>query len=329
MSVTLAGGGPLVENEAYEYVQLPVIPRERLERLPGVPFLRDENVYEEASYAPGLARWYRPGAFDVTVTCSYPFVNWVLRRGRQRPPHLFITQNGDWPAYSNDAEFRFFGCDGLVCTNPGFFERNRARWPSALIPNGVDTSVFVPGRAERSRFGLPQDAPVVLMVSALIESKRVLPAVRAVAEVPDAHLLVAGDGPQRGEVDALAKELMPGRFVRTTVSSAEMPDLYRAADVFLHMRLHESFGNVYVEALSTGLPIVAHRSDTLEWILGDHGDLIDTESHRDLVDAIERACSATRDPVDVSARHDAAVERFGWARIARDYRTFIEEILEN
>ena len=72
-------------------------------------------------------------------------------------------------------------------------ERNEDRWFSSLIPNGVDPRVFKPGPGPRTKFDLPTDAPVILMVSALIPSKNVLEGIRAVARLPDAHLVVAGD----------------------------------------------------------------------------------------------------------------------------------------
>ena len=327
-SVTVAGTGAPDPDEPYDYVRLPVVRRERLERLPQVPFFRNEYAYEEATFAPGLARWYRPSQFDLTVTASYPFVSWVLRRGRHRPPHVFITQNGDWPAQSDDAEFKFFACDGLVCTNPGFYERNRTRWPSVLIPNGADTSKFTPGLGDRTRFGLPADATVVLMASALIETKRVDAAVRAVAEVPGAYLVVAGDGPMRDQIDALAAAHLPGRFARTVVSSDEMAELYRCADVFLHTTLHESFGNVYVEALATGLPIVAHRSETLEWILGDDADLVDTTDQQELVCALKRACDDPSTQADRDARHAVAAARFDWTHVSAQYEAFFRQVVE-
>ena len=114
-----------------------------------------------------------------------------------RPQHVFVTENGDWPAYANQSEYRFFSCDGLVCTNPDFYERNRVRWRSKLIPNGVDCSRFSPGPGERGAFGLPKDRLVVLMVSALIPSKFIDVGIEAVSQIPDAHLVVAGTGPLR------------------------------------------------------------------------------------------------------------------------------------
>ena len=244
----------------YTFLHAPSIGRERFAAFPSTPLLRNDTAWEELTFAPGLLRQYRPADYDVTLTCSYPFTNWVLRRpalGAQRPPHVFVTQNGDWPAQSNQSEFRFFGCEGLICTNPDFYERNRARWRCKLIPNGVDCERFKPGAGERQRFGLPANRPIVLMVSALIPSKRVALGMEAVSRIPDAHLVVAGDGPLRPAVEAAAKQLLPGRFSLLTVPAAEMPALYRSADVFLHLSLEESFGNVFLEALASGLPVVA------------------------------------------------------------------------
>ena len=322
--VTLMGSGPPRASCPYAYRQVASVRREKFERMPQPPFFRDEGMYEELTFAPGLLRAFDPKDFDVTVTCSYPYVNWVLRRGRSGPKHVFVTQNGDWPAQRLNAEYRFFGCDGLVCTNPDFYDRNQARWPSALIPNGVDVGRFSPGVGDRDEFGIPPDRPIVLMVSALIAGKRVLEAIESVSRVSDAHLVVAGDGPMRDRVDRLASELLPERFTRLTAPADRMGALFRCADLFLHTTLHESFGNVYIEALATGLPVVAHRSSSTEWILGEYADLVDTSQPDVLARAIE---DGLRNPVeDVAARAASAAERFSWERIGADYRAFLGQV---
>src|SRR3546814_15446020 len=57
-----------------------------------------------------------------------------------------------------------------------------------------------------------------------------------------------------------------------------MPALYRSADVFLHMSLLESFGNVFIEAWASGLPVIGHDTERLRWILGAESQMIcDTE----------------------------------------------------
>lgn len=323
--VTVIGTGPERPEMAYSYRRVAAIGRRQLEWMPHVPPFRSETVWEDATFAFNLRRAYRPADFDVTATCNFPFTHWTLRRtgGAAVPPlHLFVTQNGDWPAYSGKSEFRFFGCDGLVCTNPDYQERNRERWRTALIPNGIDPARFAGVNGDRASFGLPEGPPLVLMVSALIDSKRVLDGMRAVAAMPQAHFVVAGDGPLRGQVEALAAEILPGRFTRLTLSSARMPALYRSADVFLHMSLQESFGNVYVEAMAAGLPIVGHDSGRLRWIVGERDTLCDTEDPDSLSRALGIALAIGQgDP-------DPRAGSFSWSEIAMRYRAFAAELME-
>lgn len=323
--VTLVGSGQPIAGREYEFHHVPAADRRRFERWPKVPMLRSEFMYEDLTFAAGLLRAGTFGA-DVTVTCSYPHTSWALRRpvwGRSRPKHVYVTQNGDWAPYAQAAETRLFDCQGLVCTNPIYFERNRARWHSALVPNGIDPAVYQPGEDRRADFDLPTDRPVVLMVSALEPGKRVIEAMRAMALVDDATLIVAGDGPLRDEVDALAADILPGRFRRATFKREQMPHLYRSADLFLHTKIQESFGNVYIEALCTGLPIVAHDDAVSRWILGDQALLVDSTSTDALADGIRRGLSAPRGTAEGIA---AAHARFSWSEVAQQYEDFFETI---
>lgn len=325
-AVTAIGSGPALEDAPYQYLRASVISRERLEKLPNLPALRNETAWEEASFIPGFLRQYRPQDFDVTLTCSYPFLNWVLRartRRGYRPRHVFVTQNGDWPARANNSEYRWFGCDGLVAINPDYFEASKDIYRSALIPNGVDLKRFSPGPPTRQAFGLPPGVPLVLMVSAMIESKRVCDGIEAVSRLPDVHLAVAGDGPLRAELRGKADQLMPGRFHNLTIPASQMPDLYRSADVFLHLSRDESFGNVYVEAMATGLPSVVWDLPRTRWIMGDTGILVRDLDQDDLVGALARALTMPRAPAEQLTR----AQRFSWATIAADYERFLKEVV--
>jgi glycosyltransferase involved in cell wall biosynthesis len=326
-AVTLIGSGPERESTPYRFLHAASIRRERFESFPSIPVLRDECAYEELTFVPHFLRNYRPADYDITVGCSYPFSNWALRRpvlGGIRPPHVFVTENGDWPAHVGKSEYRFFGCEGLVCTNPEFYERNKTRWRCRLIPNGVDCQLFSPGTPHRSDFGLAPDRLVVLMVSALIPSKRVGAGIEAVSQIPDAHLVVAGDGPLRQTIENDAARLLPGRFTRLSVSPDQMPLLYRSADVFLHLSKNESSSLAFLEAMACGLPVVAHESPQLRWIAEDNEFLLDTENLADVAGQIEHARNAGPDR---RQRRLAKVADFSWDKIGSKYREFLEEIL--
>jgi glycosyltransferase involved in cell wall biosynthesis len=323
--VTLIGSGAARTDEPYRYRRATCVPRETFEKWPSIPYLRGHYVYEELTFIPSLLRHYDPAEFDATLTCGYPYVNWALRMPRHghRPKHIFITQNGDWMVQARNWEFKHFSCDGLVCTNPEYFARHRNRFPAALIPNGVDPHCFHPGHAERTTFGLPPDVPIVLIVAALIGSKRVLEGIRAVAAAGKLHLVVAGDGELRESVRKLGHELLGERFHHLVLPRGQMPQLYRAADMLLHMSQDEPFGNIYLEATATGLPVVAHRTPATEWILEDVGYLVDTDDQPAVVDALKQAIAR---PQNVEARRDLIERRFSWGRVAAEYGRFLQEV---
>ncbi len=329
--ITLMGSGIPEEATPYRFLHAASVRREHFERFPSLPILRNEYCYEELSFAPGCLWKYRPEEYDLTVTCSYPFTNWILRRpvlGGRRPRHVFVTHNGDWPpvvarSTARKSEYRFFDCDGLVCINPDFFERNKDHWNCRLIPNGVDCDRFQAGVPQRKEFSLPEDRLIVLMVSALIPNKRIEIGIKAVSLVPDAHLVVAGDGPLRATIAEAAARLLPGRFTRLTAPPEKMPALYRSSDVFLQCSKDEPFPLVFLEAMACGLPIVAHDRPRVRWFVGDDECLVDMDDPAAVAETIGRA----RAP-DAGARQ-RRVRRskdFSWPKIAEKYRIFFQEI---
>lgn len=325
--VTLIGSGAPRANSPYDFYHAPCISRERFERWPVLPYFRGEYVYEELTFLPGLIRAYQPNNFDVTVTCSYPYTSWILRAKRNKtgPKHFFVTQNGDWMCTAKNGEYKHFDCDGLICTNPDYFEQHKKRYASALIPNGVDLDQFTPGVGDRTAFNIPQHVPLALMVSALIPSKRVLEGIRSAARVNGLHLAVAGDGGLRDEVKTLGKELMGDRFHLLKLPREKMPEMYRCADVFLHMSQDEPFGNVYIEALSTGLPVVMHDRPVSRWIVEDQGILVDSSDESAVASALKIALDAKTD-AQIQSRRALVERRFSWQALAKQYYAFFQEV---
>lgn len=325
-TISLIGSGPEREGTLYRFIRANSVPRERFEKFPFVPILRHEYAYEDLTFVPCLARRYRPEAYDVTLTCNYPFTNWVLRRPAlwgHRPPHVYVTENGDWPANSGESEFKWFGCEGLICTNPDFYERNQSRWNCALIPNGIDCDQFKPGPGQPEMFGLPNDRLIILMVSALIQSKRIDAGIEAVSRIPNAHLVVAGTGPLNQRIEFTAAKLLPKRFTILSVPSERMPALYQAANVFLHMSKEEAFGNVFLEAMACGLPVVGHDSARVRWIVGDNQFLVDTDDLNATAAAIAAAADATELAV---TERVARAATFSWTRVGTMYESFLQQI---
>lgn len=328
VEVSLLGSGQTRPGQPYNFIHVSNLPREKFENWPSIPILRTEYAYEELTFLFNLIPLYHPQDFDVTLTCSYPFVNWWLRTARPRPAHVYITQNGDHPAQSNRSEYAWFGCDALICTNHEYFERNQSRWFSRLITNGVDPHRFSPQPVSRETFNLPENTPLALIVSALTPSKRVTVGIQAAAQIPELHLAICGDGPERETVKQLGHQLMPGRIHLLQLPYHHMPDLYRTADIFLHMSMDEPFGNVYLEALATGLPIVAHDRAVTRWILEDTSILVNTLEISRIVQGIKQALQQ-HSPEAINHRRSLVEQRFTWQAVGQQYFNFLKDVLKS
>ena len=325
--VTLFGMGHPKPDDPYRFVHVSGVRRNWFRRIPSLPVMRDETSWEELIFSAALFAKYRPNDFDAVISCSYPFINWLISAraaGDRSPRHLFVTQNGDWPVRSNQREFKYFHCDGIICTNPDYYECHRERWKSVLIPNGVEPDRFRPGPGERSRFGIPPGAPIVLMVSAFIPSKRLVEGIRVVAQLDDAHLIVAGAGPLRSQIMAAGRQLLQDRFHLLELPREEMPALYQTADVLLHMSIDEPSANAYIEAMATGLPVVTHDRPVTRWTFQDVAYLVDTTNSEQVTAALRQAIGEN-EPKLVNERRQRAVDVFAWDSIALKYADFIRD----
>jgi glycosyltransferase involved in cell wall biosynthesis len=103
-----------------------------------------------------------------------------------------------------------------------------------------------------------------------------------------------------------------------------MPALYRSADVFLHLSKEESFGNVFVEAMACGIPVVAHDSPRSRWLVGEDEFLLDTDNSESIAEHIKLACGATE-----AQRQDRVrrAEAFSWPTIGKMYREFLDDVV--
>ncbi|MEV4682637.1 glycosyltransferase [Streptomyces kurssanovii] len=131
-----------------------------------------------------------------------------------------------------------------------------------VVPNGIDAARFrfdASGRrATRRRLGVPADAYVVGGVGRLVPGKRFDVLIEAVAALPDVRLLLAGDGPERDALHALAVRLRAADRIRLLgeCDADGVAALLSAVDLFVSASREEAFGLAVVEALAAGLPVL-------------------------------------------------------------------------
>lgn len=152
-----------------------------------------------------------------------------------------------------------------------------------VISNGIDLHTFNPDPPDPSeretlclRYGLDPDLPVVLHVGRLDVDKQANLVIRASAQAinqVDAQLLIVGDGRQREELIELCANLGIGRFCHFpgfVETNGDLPGLYRLAAVFVTASEIETQGLVILEAMASGLPVVAIKATCIPELVQDN-----------------------------------------------------------
>ena len=159
--------------------------------------------------------------------------------------------------------------------------------PICVVPTGIQLDVFreagqPAGQAARSRYGIPPDAPLLLLVSRLAHEKSVPLALDALTllrrDLPRAKLLLVGTGPLNEMLRADVKDrgLAEAVVFAGALPHEELPGVYAAADVFMFPSTSETQGLVLAEAFAAGLPVVAAESPQTRDVFGPNkaGELV-------------------------------------------------------
>ena len=142
----------------------------------------------------------------------------------------------------------------------------------ALIEHGVTRPVPARDRAATlARFAVPDDGTILLTVGRMAAQKNHAVMIKALARLPSARLVVAGDGPLRAAGEALGAEFGVADHLHLLgdVGQQDIADLLAASDVFVFPSVWESFGLAAVEAAMAGVPIVASDLPVLREVLAN------------------------------------------------------------
>jgi phosphatidylinositol alpha-1,6-mannosyltransferase len=226
-----------------------------------------------------------------------------------------------------------------------------ARVVRTAVPDDVPVSVMYPGAdLEAFRPDLPYedltelhgvaDRPLIVCVSRLVARKGQDVLIRAMTQirrdVPDASLLIVGEGPDRDRLARLAADAPDGSVAFAgQVSEGDLPRYYRAGNVFAmpcRSRLGglevEGWGNVFLEAAACARPVVVGDSGGARESLvpGETGLLVNGSDVAEVADAVG---SLLADPQRADAMGRAGRERveraFGWSRAAEQLAGWLRE----
>jgi len=195
-----------------------------------------------------------------------------------------------------------------------------------IIPNGVDLALYSSPERDWA-------APVILSVGRLVYQKGFDLGIRALARLKhlDWQWYIAGDGPEMNALKSLARE--QGISDRVTFlgwqSREELIQCYRQSNLFLFPSRHEGMPNAVLEAMASGLPVIASRiSGNEELVVHEKtGLLVESENLALLTSALQEFIKdpALRQKMGAVSRQRVD-EFYGWENTAKQYAVLLEEI---
>ena len=196
-------------------------------------------------------------------------------------------------------------------------------WGSKVIkiPNGIDLEKFSP-QGKKRRFDL--ERPIILSVGALVWYKYHERVIDAVSKLDRGSLLIVGEGVKKDELLEKGRKLLGKRFKIANFKYEDMSKVYRSCDLFtLPSWNREAFGIVYLEALASGIGVVAPDDQSRREIIGNAGLYVDCENRREYANTILEALK-----IDWRKKAREQAKKFSWERIASLYEQAMLELIE-
>ncbi|MGC2416028.1 MAG: glycosyltransferase [Stellaceae bacterium] len=205
---------------------------------------------------------------------------------------------------------------GLITVSNGLTRRLEALGVAPqrvrMLRNGVDLAVFHPFDREAARRALGFTRPTLLAVGNLVPLKRHFLIVEALAQLENIDLAIVGDGPERPQIEALARKLRVADRVRLLGRRPQesLPEIYSAADLLVHPSLREGWPNVLLESMACGTAVVVANFDGVADIVTspEAGRILAEATPRCLAETVRDLLAAP--PARAATRHYA--EGFDW-----------------
>jgi glycosyltransferase involved in cell wall biosynthesis len=190
-----------------------------------------------------------------------------------------------------------------------------------VIGNGINSDIFLAteSRSDEKTFKM-------IMVSRLIERKGIQHVIAAISRLqdPDISLTIVGTG----NYECRLRKMVEEYGLQSSISffgycpNEMLPSLYNNSDVFILTSLAESFGIVFLEAMASGLPIIAGRTGGVPAIVSEeNGILVDPGSVPEIMNAIIEMKNNPKKRKEMAIRNrKKAMEQYSWQKVAEMYQ---------
>ncbi len=287
-----------------------------------------------------LVRQFKPDAALAFFGLPSGAVAWLIKK-IYGVPYVVSLRGGDVPGF-RPYDFKLYhkiaapflrviwhSASAVIANSKGLHDL-AAAFDSTIeipvIPNGVDLEKFpFPAR--------DWSAPRLLSVGRLVYQKGLDLAMQALSDLKDIPWTwtIAGDGPQMVVLQAMAAEhgLSERIHFWGWQKAEQLKEQYCAANLFLFPSRHEGMPNAVLEAMASGLPVVATRIAGNEELVvnGETGALVPTEDVESLRESLRPLLvdAKMRERMGRASRQRVA-QSFGWNRVAEQYQKILEQV---
>jgi len=307
------------------------------------------NAFEQISFifaasfrTFGLIRSFKP---DITLAffgLPSGAIAWLLKK-LYRIPYIVSLRGGDVPGF-RPYDFRMYHkiaapflrsiwkhADSIIANSNGLRSLALAfdsHYEIPIIPNGVDVSQFVVSNRDWS-------SPHILSVGRVVYQKGFDLAMCALSQLKALEWTwtIAGDGPQMATLKAMSEEYGIHDRIHFAgwLSSEQIKEQYAAANLFLFPSRHEGMPNAVLEAMASGLPVLATKIAGNEELVvdGETGKLVPSEDTDALREALRPLLveAKMREQMGRAARQRVE-SSFSWNRVAEQYELILERAMK-
>ena len=338
--VVTAQFGTLPAQESRGGITVYRVPALRRRQDRSTPLEQIAFILSASFWTLRLAPRFKP---DVTLAffgIPSGVVAWLLKK-LYRIPYIVSLRGGDVPGF-RPYDFQLYhrlmapflrviwkNAARIVANSNGLRQLASAfdpRYQIPIIPNGIDLQSY---RSTDRDWSFPR----LLSVGRVVHQKGLDLAMRALGGLKQLtwEWRIAGDGPQMQILQSLAKELGIADRVQFLgwQSSEQLIESYKQANVFLFPSRHEGMPNAMLEAMASGLPIIATCiAGSEELVLDDKtGYLVPSEDIESLQTALKKLLSdpARREQMGYASRAHAEAN-YSWESTARQYALLLEKV---